>query len=115
AARDRRRSTIPAQGLAPITGGGLLNLPRLSDRVGWRVDAPLPVPPVCELIGRLGDVPRAELWEVFNMGVGFICAVPAERADDAVALLGAHHPGTARIGAVTDRAGLVEVQGPELR
>jgi phosphoribosylformylglycinamidine cyclo-ligase len=45
------------------------------------------------------------------MGVGFICAVPAGRADDAVALLSRHHPGTARIGTITDRAGVVEVEG----
>jgi phosphoribosylformylglycinamidine cyclo-ligase len=115
AALDLLRSDVPVHGLAHITGGGLLNLTRLSESVGWRVDEPLPVPPVCELIARLGDVPRAELWEVFNMGVGFVCAVPAERAGDAVALLERHHPGSARIGEVTDRAGLVEVDGLELR
>src|SRR4051794_17341020 len=115
AALDLLRSDIPVHGLAHITGGGLLNLTRLSDQVGWRVDAPLPVPAVCELIGRLGDVPRAELWEVFNMGVGFVCTVPSERSGDAVALLARHHPGSACIGEVTDRAGVVEVEGLELR
>jgi len=115
AALDLLRSDIPVHGLAHITGGGLLNLTRLSDSAGWRVDAPLPVPAVFELIGRLGDVPRAELWEVFNMGVGFVCVVPAERAGDAVELLSGHHPGTARIGAVTDRAGAVEVDGIRLQ
>jgi phosphoribosylformylglycinamidine cyclo-ligase len=110
AALELLRSDIPVHGLAHITGGGLLNLTRLGAGIGWRVEAPLAVPPVCELIGRLGDVPRAELWEVFNMGIGFVCVVPAEQADDAVALLGAHHPGTARIGEVTDRAGTVEVE-----
>jgi len=111
AALDLLRSDVPVHGMAHITGGGLLNLTRLSDSVGWRVDAPLRVPAVCELIGRLGDVPRSELWEIFNMGVGFICAVPGDRADDAVALLSRHHPGTARIGTITDRAGVVEVEG----
>ncbi|TML08486.1 MAG: phosphoribosylformylglycinamidine cyclo-ligase [Actinobacteria bacterium] len=111
AALDLLRSDVPVHGLAHITGGGLLNLTRLSDAVGWRVDAPLPVPAVCELIGRLGDVERAELWEVFNMGVGFACAVPAERADDAVEVVRRHHPGSARIGEVSDRAGVVEVDG----
>jgi phosphoribosylformylglycinamidine cyclo-ligase len=111
AALELLRSDVPVHGLAHITGGGLLNLTRLSDSAGWRVDKPLRVPPVCELIGRLGDVPRAELWEVFNMGIGFVCAVPAERADDAVALLDRLHPGSARIGEVTDRAGAVEVEG----
>ena len=115
AALDLLRSDVPAHGLAHITGGGLLNLTRLSDGVGWRVDAPLPVPPVFELIARRGEVPRAELWEVFNMGVGFICVVPADRADDAVALLKAHHPAAERIGEVSDHAGLVEVEGVELR
>jgi phosphoribosylformylglycinamidine cyclo-ligase len=111
AALDLLRSDVPVHGLAHITGGGLLNLTRLSASVGWRVDEPLPVPPVCELIGRLGEVPRAELWEVFNMGVGFICIVPAERADEAVELLARHHPGSARIGSVSDVAGTVEVDG----
>jgi phosphoribosylformylglycinamidine cyclo-ligase len=114
AALDLLRSDVPVHGLAHITGGGLLNLTRLSASVGWRVDDPLPVPAVCELIGHLGEVPRAELWEVFNMGVGFICAVPAERADEAVELLARHHPGSARIGSVSDRAGVVEVDGLEL-
>src|SRR4051812_15574552 len=86
AALDLLRSGIPVHGLAHITGGGLDNLLRLSDSVGWRVDAPLPVPPVFELIARLGDVPRAELWEVFSMGVGFVCVVPHDRAGDAMEL-----------------------------
>jgi phosphoribosylformylglycinamidine cyclo-ligase len=115
AALDLLRSDIAVHGLAHITGGGLLNLTRLSDSVGWRVDAPLPVPPVLELIARLGDVSRAELWEVFNMGAGFICVVAAEHADDAVALLDARHPGAKRIGEVSDHAGVVEVEGLELR
>jgi phosphoribosylformylglycinamidine cyclo-ligase len=107
AALDLLRSDIPVH--------GLLNLTRLSDSVGWRVDAPLAIAPVFELIGRLGDVPRAELWEVFNMGVGFVCVVPAARAGDAVELLSGHHPGSARIGAVTDRPGVVEVDGIRLQ
>jgi hypothetical protein len=41
------------------------------------------------------------------MGCGFVCVVPDERAVDAIALLDAHHPGTARIGTVTGDAGVV--------
>ena len=54
------------------------------------------------------------MWEVFNMGCGFVAVVPAERADDAVALLAARHPGAARIGTVSDRAGRVSAPGVEL-
>ncbi len=110
------RSDVPVCGLAHITGGGLTNLLRLGgDRLGWSIEAPLPVPPVFALIARGGGVGAAEMWEVFNMGCGFVAVVPDERAEDAVALLGAHHPGTARIGTVTDAAGTVTVPSLGLR
>ena len=109
------RSAVPVHGLAHITGGGLLNLLRLDGaRLGYAVEAPLPVPPVIALVAEAAGVPDAELWEVFNMGCGFVAVVPAERADDAVALLAARHPGAARIGTVTDRAGRVSAPGVEL-
>jgi phosphoribosylformylglycinamidine cyclo-ligase len=109
AALELLRSGLPVHGLAHITGGGLANLLRLNDRVGFAVEEPLPVPPVFDLIRAEGAVPEAELWEVFNMGCGFVVVVPEPSADDAVALLAVHHPGAARIGSVTDAAGAVGV------
>jgi phosphoribosylformylglycinamidine cyclo-ligase len=49
------------------------------------------------------------MWEVFNMGCGFCAVVPEAMADTAIAVLESYHPGTARIGSVTDRAGRIEV------
>ena len=95
-------------GLAHITGGGLDNLLRLNDGVGFRIDAPLPVPPVFDLIARCGAVADDEMWEVFNMGCGFVVVVPEDDADEVATMLSAHHPGAARIGTVTDRAGRIE-------
>lgn len=104
------RSDVPVHGLAHLTGGGLTNLLRLgATRLGWRISAPLPVTPIFELIARHGDVSVPEMWEVFNMGCGFVCVVPAERAEDAVETLAQHHPGAAVIGEVTDQGGLVTV------
>jgi phosphoribosylformylglycinamidine cyclo-ligase len=103
------RSGLRVHGLAHITGGGLLNLTRLSPDVGFEVSDPLPVPPVFGLVRELGAVANAEMWEVFNMGCGFCAVVPPSTADAAAALLAAHHPGARRIGTVTDRAGLVEL------
>ena len=105
------RSELTVHGLAHITGGGLTNLLRLGSGIGFQVTAPLPVPDVFALIAELGEVPAAEMWEVFNMGCGFCVIMPAEQAEQAVALLAGHHPGTAVIGTVTDRTGLVEVPG----
>jgi phosphoribosylformylglycinamidine cyclo-ligase len=109
-------SDVPVHGLAHITGGGLLNLLRLGEeRLGFGVESPLPVPSVISLIASAAAVPDEELWEVFNMGCGFVAVVPEERAADAVALLAAHHRGAAVIGTVTDRAGVVTAPGVELR
>jgi phosphoribosylformylglycinamidine cyclo-ligase len=107
------RSGLDVHGLAHITGGGLLNLLRIGDAVGFEITAPLAVPPVFELIAELGRVPVHEMWEVFNMGCGFCAMVAAGDAEAAVTLLAGHHPGTAVIGHVTERDGVVEV--PDLR
>jgi phosphoribosylformylglycinamidine cyclo-ligase len=111
AALDLIRSDIKVTGLAHITGGGVLNLPRLHRDVGFAIDDPLPVLPVFEAVQRLGGVDEREMWEVFNMGCGFVAVVRDDRADDTAALLGAHHPGARRIGTVTDAAGVVTVRG----
>jgi phosphoribosylformylglycinamidine cyclo-ligase len=103
------RSGLAVHGLAHITGGGLLNLLRLNDGVGFEVSDPLPAPPVFGLVQERGGVSEAEMWEVFNMGCGFCAVCPEEAAGEAVALLAARHPGTRRIGTVTDRAGQVTV------
>jgi phosphoribosylformylglycinamidine cyclo-ligase len=48
------------------------------------------------------------MWDVFNMGCGFVVVVEEADADAAVALLSTHHPGSARIGCITGRAGQIE-------
>jgi phosphoribosylformylglycinamidine cyclo-ligase len=109
---DLLRSGLPVHGLAHITGGGLLNLLRLGgDRIGYAIEQPLPAPPVFGLIAAAASVPDAEMWEVFNMGCGFVAIVPEAQADAAVAVLAARHPGTARIGTVTDHAGAATAPG----
>jgi phosphoribosylformylglycinamidine cyclo-ligase len=115
AIRDLLASEIEVRGLAHITGEGFLNLLRLEAEVGYRIDSPLPVPDIFTLIAERGGVEPAELYEVFNMGCGFCCVVPAAQADAAVALLAAHHPGSAIIGQATDAAGAVELIAQGLR
>ena len=76
---DLLRSDVPVHGLAHITGGGVHNLLRLgAGRIGYAIEAPLPAPPVFGLVARLGAVSGAEMWEVFNMGCGFVAIVPAD-------------------------------------
>ena len=103
------RSSIEVRGLAHITGGGLLNLRRIGSGVGYSITAPLPSPPVFELIATYGEVSAAEMWEVFNMGCGFVAMVPADQAGAAVELLSGFHPGAAVIGEITPDTGVIEL------
>jgi phosphoribosylformylglycinamidine cyclo-ligase len=109
AIRELLASEVDVRGLAHITGEGFLNLLRLEASVGYRIDSPLPVPLVFELIAQRGAVEDAELYEVFNMGCGFCVVVPPAEAQAAVELLDRHHPGTAMIGSATEAAGTVEL------
>jgi phosphoribosylformylglycinamidine cyclo-ligase len=109
---DLLRSRVPVHGLAHITGGGLLNLLRLGGgEVGYAIEEPLPAPAVFRLVQAAASVPDAEMWEIFNMGCGFMAVVPEEDADEAAEILRARHPGTARIGTVTDRVGEATAPG----
>jgi len=105
-------SPVDVRGLAHITGDGLNNLTRLAAPVGFEIAEPLDVPPVFDLIAELGEVADEEMYEVFNMGCGFICVIADADAGAALQLLRGHYPAARRIGTVTDRAGLVERRPP---
>jgi phosphoribosylformylglycinamidine cyclo-ligase len=81
-----------AHGFAHVTGGGLAgnlirvlppNLDAVVDRATW---APQPI---FELIAEHGSIARDQLELTFNLGVGMIAVVPAERAADALSLMSA--------------------------
>lgn len=63
--------------MAHITGGGLLeNPPRvLPQGCAIRIERNWDVPPIFPWLKRLGEVPDAEMFRVFNMGIGFIVIV----------------------------------------
>jgi phosphoribosylformylglycinamidine cyclo-ligase len=109
---DLLASTVDVRGLAHITSGGLLNLLRLEAPVGYTIDEPLPRQPIFDLVAARSGATEEELLEVFNMGCGFCCVVPAGDSRAAVDQLAARHPGAASIGTVTDVAG--EVALPSL-
>jgi len=72
------------KGLAHITGGGLLeNLPRiLPEGAAAEIKSgSWPNLPVFDLLGRLGNVPRAEMYRTFNMGIGMVVIANAGDGD----------------------------------
>ncbi|BFU95904.1 MAG: phosphoribosylaminoimidazole synthetase [Nitrospira sp.] len=76
-------SEQPVKGIVHVTGGGITeNLPRvLPDGMRARIyRKSWPVPPVFDLLKRLGQVDREEMYRVFNMGIGLILVAPASSA-----------------------------------
>jgi len=62
--------------LANITGDGLLNLNRVEHpSAGFVIDDMPPAPAIFKMIQQYGDVSTAEMFEVYNMGVGFCVIV----------------------------------------
>ena len=72
------------RGLAHITGEGLEgNVPRVlpqGKRVLLRRDS-WPIPPVFGWLQKLGNIADAEMYRVFNMGIGFVMIVSPYYAD----------------------------------
>lgn len=81
---------LDVRGLAHITGDGLLNLRRMNREVGFDLEFVPEPPAVFELIRRGGRVESAEMYRVFNMGVGF-CVVVPEGDVDGVLRIAAEH------------------------
>ena len=84
-------NNIPTvKALINITGDGLLNLPRVDAQVGFLLDDLPQVPPIFHLIQRYGEVDAAEMFEVYNMGVGFCVLVAEQDAAPALSILQRH-------------------------
>ena len=76
--------------LAHITGDGFLNLRRVSKNHGFRIDRLPDVPPVFELIQKYGHVSAEEMYQVYNMGIGFCIVLPENEVDYAISTAGKH-------------------------
>jgi phosphoribosylformylglycinamidine cyclo-ligase len=84
------------KGFAHITGGGLIdNLPRIlpsnCDAVieakSWRV------PSIFQVLQKNGSVDAAEMYQVFNMGIGMVAIVAERNAQRVMSILRAKRIG----------------------
>ena len=83
--RALRRARV--HGMAHITGGGLRNLVRLKGAVEFRITDPLEPPPVFRALQLLGGIEDREMYETFNMGMGFAIVAPQTDATDVIRAL----------------------------
>jgi len=77
-------SSLPVKAFAHITGGGFVdNIPRVLPKTCDVVirNGSWDMLPIFQLIAAKGGVPEAELYQVFNMGIGMVTIVAADKAD----------------------------------
>jgi phosphoribosylformylglycinamidine cyclo-ligase len=65
---------------AHVTGGGWTNLERMGD-YHYTIDDAFDPQPVFEFVQEKGGVSDEEMHKTFNMGTGFVAAVPEENAE----------------------------------
>jgi len=87
------------KGLAHITGGGFEgNIPRiLHEDLGAQIDKDAwQIPPIFKLIQERGKIKEAEMYQVFNMGIGMVIICSPQQASELAAAL----PETKKVGKV---------------
>lgn len=77
--------------LVNITSDGLLNLNRVENpRVGFVIDEMPETPQIFKMIQQFGDVSAAEMYELYNMGVGFCVIVSDTDVGSVLSILEKH-------------------------
>ena len=80
-----------AKAFVHITGGGFPeNLPRaLPKGLGCRIDtASWDVPPIFRLLQRQGELSDRDLYRTFNMGIGMVAFVSADKVPESARIIG---------------------------
>ena len=98
-----------------ITGGGLSNLLRLHDSLGWHIDSPLPVLGEFSWIQEMGSIEPREMYRTFNMGMGMVVAVSERVSESVLQWISERLPGSAVVGSVTDNGRMVTHLNPSVR
>lgn len=103
---------VDIKGMSHITGGGFFeNIPRmLKEGQGVCIDIKtFPRPAIFNLIMEKGNIPEKEMYNVFNMGIGFIMAVDKKDVDFVLSSLNEINEPAYIIGSVTN-SGEVELK-----
>ena len=91
------------KGVAHITGGGFIeNIPRMiPDGLAAHIElGSWPVPAIFDVIERAGAIEHAEMFNIFNMGIGMVLAVCEDDADRTMRLLAEANEPAYRLGTI---------------
>ena len=98
-------SGVDIKGMSHITGGGFFeNVPRmLKDGQGVEINVKsFPRPAIFDFIMKTGNIDEKEMYNVFNMGIGFILTVNKEDVETVLSKLNEINEKAYVIGSVTN-------------
>ena len=67
------------------------------------------VPAIFNVMEKVGNLDRIEMYNIFNMGTGMVLAVDETVADEVVKFFNENGEKAYTIGVVTDQPGVVEI------
>jgi phosphoribosylformylglycinamidine cyclo-ligase len=111
--KDRLEACPTIKAFAHITGGGFVdNIPRVLPK---SLDVVIKkgswdMLPIFQIIEQKSGVPDEELYQVFNMGIGMVSIVSAEKANDVLKCINAQKHKAWMIGEVVKGKGEARVQ-----
>ncbi len=106
---------INVHGLAHITGSGLWNIPRLKEKVKYVIEDPLEPQPIFTFLKEYGNIDEYEMYQIFNMGMGFAVIVEEEDAKETIKILQNHSDATIKRVGIVQKGSGVEVPHLKLR
>lgn len=101
-------------GICHVTGGGLSNLLRLHDSLGWHIDNPMPSLPEFDWVQATGGISDWEMARTFNLGMGMVLVVDSEHANAVCDWVATRLEGTQIVGSVCNHGHKVTHVNPEI-
>jgi phosphoribosylformylglycinamidine cyclo-ligase len=81
---------VKLKALIHLTGDGFFNLTRTAAPIGYQIHTLPPVPAIFSVLQELGNLSDAEMFQVYNMGIGF-CVVVEEADAERVMQIASEH------------------------
>jgi len=106
---------VKVHGLAHITGGGLRNLPRLNKNVKFVIEDPIKPQPIFAFIQKYGNIDDEEMYQTFNMGMGFAVIVSEKDVGKTTAILEKYSDSKVKVVGKIEKGKGVEVSPLDIK
>jgi len=85
----------------------LWNLPRLHKKVQFVIDTPFEPQPIFSFLQQVGNVDDKEMYQTFNMGMGFVVIVENNDVKETISLLSSYSQAKIKkVGYITKGSGV---------